>query len=171
MERVDMDREFDLDPGLLARVWKRVEVEAAEPPASDREVPREAAALGAFIRRAAGAGGMYERLARRTRGTRAQKELLALARQERMTERELQARRLVLFGDTLALPPAGGAAPALLRALKESMDAELANAAAYEAAAAATGEESLRGLYQKLAGRERRHTGVLRGILERAVYG
>lgn len=160
---------MNIDIPLIGTVLERASA-ASKEPVTASEKPAGAGELRNFILRAAGAGGMYGLLALKLAGTKAQRELLALSREERDTERALQMEHLLLIGDTLAVPAAHPSAPYLLRALRDAFEAELKNAAAYESAAGELPECSLSALYRKLARRERSHAAVLRGILERTIY-
>lgn len=161
-----MENELNIDVSLIGAVLERA-IPAVPEPVTAREKPAGAGELGAFILRAAGAGGMYGALAGKTAAARTRRELLELSSQERDTEKRLQTEYLLLTGDTLALPPSRPGASGLLRALRDSYEAELKNAAAYDAAAGAL--PALRELFRKLAARERAHAAVLRGIIARTI--
>ena len=169
MESDNVKDDLNIDVSLIGTVLERAAAMAPEP-ITATEKPDGIGQLGDFIRRAAGAGGMYGLLALKMAGTKAQRELLGLSREERDTERALQTEFLLLTGDTLALPVSHPSAPYLLRALRDAYEAELKNAAAYDAAAGEMPECALCALYRRLADRERSHAAVLRGIIERTIY-
>lgn len=166
-----MENDLSVDVSRIESVLERSRVPVPAPPESDSgEKPRESAALREFILRAAAAGGMYSVLALKMAGTRAQKELLSLFRDERDTEKSLQIEHLLLTGDTAAVPASNHGALYLIKALRDAYGAELRNAADYDNEAGALPDCTLKALYFRLARRERSHAAVLRGIIERVIY-
>ena len=103
-------------------------------------------------------------------GTRARRELLEMARDERDTERSLQTEHLLLTGDTVAVPGKSANVLYVIKALRDAYGAELTNAAEYGREAGTLPDCALKELYRRLARRERAHAAVLRGILERMFY-
>ena len=71
------------------------------------------------------------------------------------------------FPGQRAVQPSRPGATCLLRALRDAYEAELKNAAAYDAAAGAL--PALRELFRKLAARERAHAAALRGMIARTI--
>ena len=159
-----MENDLSIDSRLIGSALERAGVSVPAPPEPDSgEKPREAPALGTFILRAAAAGRIYALLAMKTAGTRAHRELHAMAREER--EKALQTEYLILTGDTVAVPHARQDVLYLIRALRDAYAAELMNADAYDREAQSLPDCALRRLYQRLARRERAHAAVLRRII------
>ncbi len=161
-----MENDLSIDSRLIGSALERAGVSVPAPPEPDSgEKPREAPALRTFILRAAAAGRIYALLAMKTAGTRAHRELHAMAREERDTEKALQTEYLILTGDTVAVPRARQDVLYLIRALRDAYAAELMNADAYDREAQSLPDCALRRLYQRLARRERAHAAVLRRII------
>lgn len=162
-----MNREIRESLKNFDRVWQRVsgaDGGAALPPAEGNEADR----LRRFVLDASGAGEYYRLMARRTKGG-AQKQLLAMAAEERKMLGRLQMEYFLLTGDTLTPKTPGPSREGLLSQLRRCYMNEGLVARAAAAAARNCSRETLAALYRENAGLAAAHQQSLYGLIRRAV--
>ncbi len=154
----------NIDTENLLRVLGRVAPASPEP-----EEPRAPAALRRAIEGVSAAGDVYGLLAMKARGRPAGDVLRALSREERESERRLQAEFFLLTGDTCPTLPRHPSAPYFLRALRERYLMEERSAKELDDAAkglpGSTGE-----LLREVAKVERSHAARLRELISATLY-